>query len=308
MSSLRRSLFQTSAHAKCILAGEHVVLNGCPAIVLPVTKKSITLTYQPTNDPVYIANDPIFVGSTSKYGDNLSILFRNTLQNVLQQVHKDISEVHGKFLIENHIEIGGGLGFSAAFCVIFTRWLIWNHWLEEKKLFSFARQLEDIFHGKSSGADIAGAIANHIIHFEIAGDIYKIEPLWKPKLYLSYSGCPKKTDETINKVKAFRKEHPELSKSIDNEMRESVLMIEEAFKMDEKHGLPLLRSAILLANHCFEVWGLNIPELKQHFEQLYHMGAIAIKSTGAGGGGYVLSLWETPPPLDSPIELIPLFE
>lgn len=37
--------FQTITHAKAILAGEHAVLRGSPAVVIPVLNKTFRLTY-----------------------------------------------------------------------------------------------------------------------------------------------------------------------------------------------------------------------------------------------------------------------
>lgn len=92
-------------------------------------------------------------------------------------------------------------------------------------------------------------------------------------------------------------------------MQKSVFMIEEALALkDETHGLSMLASAINAAEHCFEEWELITTELKQHLDRLHQLGAIAVKPTGAGAGGYVLSLWKNNPPQSSDIELIPLFE
>ncbi len=41
--------------------------------------------------------------------------------------------------------------------------------------------------------------------------------------------------------------------------------------------------------------GLISESLQQHMQQLLHEGALAVKPTGSGSGGYVLSLWESEP-------------
>lgn len=293
--------FQTCAHAKCILAGEHTVLRGYPAIVLPITNKMIMLAYQHSNHPIE-------TDCRSLYEDTFLLFFWKTLQQGLKLLKKNINEVHGKFIIENTIPMGAGIGFSSALCVVLTRWFIWEHWLKEKKLFYFANHLEDIFHGKSSGLDIAGAMADHAVHFEKSGDIHEIQTRWQPKLYLSYSGQTKNTAKAIDHVNELRKKHPKLAKTIDEEMATSVVMIEKALQSNASSGLYLLAEAIEHANHCFEEWELITLELQQHIDQLHQLGAIAAKPTGAGEGGYVLSLWQDAPPQESSIEFIPVFE
>lgn len=298
---MQNATFQTLTHAKCILAGEHAVLRGCPALVLPVTQKTLTLFYQDNEEQSQaLINSP--------YEEVFSLLFWHTLDKGLLNLHKKLrlSDIHGKFYLENNIEIGAGLGFSAALCVAITRWLIWEHWLRQKKLYAFAHHLEDIFHGKSSGVDIAGVMSNTLIHFEISGKIHEIQPQWKPKLYLSYSGISKSTDSTIHKVNALRKENPQFGNLIDKEMKKSVLLIEEALKNTEKDGLNTLVSALQQANHCFKEWDLITPDLQKHLDKLEELGAIAVKPTGAGAGGYVLSLWKKTPPQEILNELCPL--
>lgn len=292
------SVFNTSSHAKCILAGEHAVLRGCPAIVVPLHNVGISLRYEQSSVPINIE-------CHSLYEDNFLLFFWGTFKQGLERLHKNQLNINGKFYVENNIPIGAGMGFSSALCLVLTRWFIWKHWVRENKLFQFAKQFENLFHGQSSGADVAGAISDHIIHFEKSGVMNDLEVNWHPKLYLSYSGCTKNTTDAITHVHMFRKTHPHLAKKIDEEMRNSVEMIEQSLKLNEKYGLAMLASAISHANHCFEEWGLVSPTLKDHMDELQRLGAIAVKPTGAGIGGYVISLWDKTPN-DSKIDLMPI--
>ncbi|MEQ1790306.1 MAG: hypothetical protein ABL857_07675, partial [Rickettsiales bacterium] len=258
-----------------------------------------TLSYEKTPDQMTIS-------SLSAHENTLLIMFWNTLQQSLQNINKNLTEVNGHFILDNNIQIGGGLGFSAALCVVITRWLIWSHWLSQKKLFPFAQHLENIFHGKSSGADIAGALSDYLVHFDQSGSVHEIHVHWQPRLYLSYTGVTKVTETSINQVKKINQQYPKRARVINKEMRESVHMIEDALNVDEQHGLSLLASAIEHAHHCFEEWELITPEIQKHIDQLYAAGAIAVKPTGAGAGGYLLSLWENTPPATLPFELIPV--
>ena len=65
---------------------------------------------------------------------------------------------------------------------------------------------------------------------------------------------------------------------------------------DSAIGFEMLSQAIHQARGCFERWGLASGEMGNHIQWLFSQGAYAVKPTGSGDGGYVLSLWRKPPP------------
>jgi mevalonate kinase len=288
--------FTTSAHGKCLLAGEHAVLSGCPAIILPVREKKIDLTF------------------TTAGGENgemspenaLGEIFQTSLNQAVRSLnHTFPDEIQGNFQLQSNIEMGAGLGFSAALCVVISRWLVWKEWIQEIGIFDFAKNLENLHHGQSSGVDIAGAMSDQMIHFE-AASTYLIESKWHPKLYLSYSGMQKNTKGAIEHVKRLKDQNPLEAALIEEQMRTSVWEIEESLKHEEKLGKQMLISGLERAKRCFEEWGLISPILREHLTLLDQLGALAAKPTGAGLGGYVLSLWDQDPPEHEKIEWIAL--
>lgn len=297
---MKQAIFQTSAHAKCILAGEYAVIRGYPGVVLPINNILISLSYENTGGALKVV-------CRSPFEDTFLLFFWKALECGLSLLKTRIHDLNGKFIIENNIPMGVGIGFSSALSVVLTRWFVWEHLLGKNELFSFAHHLEDIFHGTSNGIDIIGAMSNYPTHFEKSGNTHKILPAWKPKLYISYSGHIKNTADALKHVNQFREQYPKESERLDKEMGESAFMIEQALKMDEKNGFNLLAKAINQASHCFQHWGLITPALQIHINELQQAGALATKPTGAGEGGYVLSLWKDAPPASMMTELMPLF-
>jgi mevalonate kinase len=107
-------------------------------------------------------------------------------------------------------------------------------------------------------------------------------------------------------VKNLMADDPEKGKKIDLQMKESVDELKDLLV----NGGSLINwiKSIKKSNNCFEQWGLITDAVKKHQDLLLEQGALAVKLTGSGGGGYVLSLWESEPPKTLPFEMIACFD
>ncbi len=290
----------TTVHGKWILAGEHAVLRGSPALVFPVQGKAMTLSFTSSERD-------LSVEFSGEHGDELRLLFWGVIEKALEMTSRTRSVLHGHFQITNSIPVGAGLGASAALCVGLGRWFAWRGWVAESELPEFCRLLENLFHGESSGVDIAVALSGRGLCFIRGGERYAIEPRWQPEWYLSYSGKRGVTSECVARVKALWTRDEVLGKRIDQDMREAVAMAARALQLSSAtEGFDLLAEAINKARTCFEHWGLTSGEIGSHVQMLINHGAYAVKPTGSGDGGYVLSLWRKAPPADLSSLLIPL--
>lgn len=276
------------AHAKCILAGEHAVLRGYSAVVLPLHDLQVSIKYQATDS----ALNADYVGA---YGESMLLMFWGTLKKAFELINHDIEEKKGQLIIENNIPMCSGLGFSAALCIVIGRWFIDQGWLAEDKLFHFARELEDKFHQESSGVDIAGSISDDAVYYRRNNVPEYFKLRWQPKLYLSYTDHISVTAEAVKMVKHLFETEPLIAKRIDIDMAESALIAKEALCLQEDKGLSMLVDAMNKANDCFHQWQLVSEQLQNHITTLTKYGALAVKPTGAGIGGHVLSLWAEEP-------------
>lgn len=288
--------FQTKAHAKWILAGEHAVLRDSPALVFPVPNKYICLFYQ-------ASDSELSADFSAPYGETLLLFFWGLLEKGFQLLNLPQSSLKGKFFLENNIPMGAGMGFSAALCVSVARWFAFQQWITAEKLFDFARELENSFHGKSSGVDIAGVLNNQGMRFKRGAPAEKLSVNWSPKLYLSSSDAVSVTAKCVKIVEEFVIAHPNEALKIDQAMEKSVNLAEKSLQLDEKEGFPLLVESMQIARNCFQQWGLIKGNVEQHIQALMDAGAVVAKPTGAGSGGYVLSLWDRKPPGDLAFEL-----
>jgi mevalonate kinase len=105
-------------------------------------------------------------------------------------------------------------------------------------------------------------------------------------------------------VQTIWQQNDTLAHAIDRQMAESVKLAQQALE-DTTDGLQNLTQAITQAASCFRQWGLVSESLERHMANLQEAGALAVKPTGSGGGGYVVSLWDSTPPV-MPMELIPV--
>ncbi len=286
--------FSTRSFGKCILAGEHAVLRNFTALALPVRSCFLYLQYKKQDMNLEVH----FAGSL---GSELNILFWGALERALQLVNKSRSDLKGYLHLENNIQIGAGLGASAAVCVAISRWFKYLGFISEADLFEFSRQMENVFHGESSGIDIAVNLANTAIAFKRGGERREIQITSQPKLALSYCGVRGFTSECVNKVKTLALVNPELAKKMDLQMQQAVDLFIHSLTQSSDRGE--VQKAMQLAKDCFENWGLCSGNLGEHMRELENRGALAVKPTGSGNGGFVLSLWDKSIPSD----LIPVF-
>jgi mevalonate kinase len=286
--------FTTTTHGKWILTGEHAVIRGHRALVFPVINKKLTLTYH--SSPSNLSAD--YAGEC---GSDLHLLFWSVLEHGMHVLGRSLNTLNGHFFLESNIPIGVGMGASAALCVATARWFHSQGFIQQSNLQSFATSLENLFHGKSSGLDIAGVAAENGIEFQ-QGISTALNQTWQPNWYLSSCGQIGITSHCINQVNTLWEKNHELGERIDEQMKESVRLARQALEHDTPERQVLLAHAINLANHCFEQWGLISENLHQHLHLLKQKGAIAVKPTGSGGGGFVISLWNQTPPAE--LELI----
>ncbi len=280
--------YSKKSYAKWILAGEHTVLRGGPALVFPFKKYFIEFNY--TNSSNELA---ITVNSSQ---DAMEMFFWGIVEKALHIVNKKRSDLTGELNINAQIPIGGGLGSSSALCVALMSWFEYLGWLDKSNIFAASREIEHIIHGESSGVDIVGAMSENGNLFYKTGEITPLQINWEPNWYIS--DCKQKgaTASCITKVKSILEKTPDVGKKIDRMMTSSVDKAIEALALTDKvRGNELLTQSIDLASGAFTQWGLVHGSLKQHMLELTKNGAIAIKPTGSGGGGYVLSLWTNPP-------------
>jgi mevalonate kinase len=281
--------FQTRVPGKWVLAGEHSVLKGAAAVALPHPELGLSLVFDP-----HSSSDALSV-SPPEANAILNELLGSMGENVKSQ-GLSLKQPQGKVQIESTIPVGAGLGSSAALCVALTQWVSSFLGLDDHKAIELATRLEDRFHGKSSGMDVAVISARQPIAYTMAHGIRPISVKHLPKFTFHDTGLRSSTRTCIERVEKFRHDLPQVAALVDSRMESASQSAVEglaAFDAGKRtQGLHLIADAMRNARECFYSWELVPGEAQRLEESLLKQGALAVKITGAGGGGMVVALWD----------------
>ncbi len=272
--------FVTKTYGKWILCGEHSVLRGHPAIVFPLGNYHLALEYQWSKDPLIVSSNVI--------DKNPLLQVWNAAWDAFPK-YSNTFRHFGQLKIDSTIPIGQGMGASAALCLAIARCIC--HFSKTTPLiWETAKQLENLFHGQSSGLDILGAGSSQGTWFQ-HGQRRPLQLKWHPHWALTNTGQIGKTTSAVQQVKDFYQRQPEQGKALDLKMAKSVHLALSALEGSHPNALEMLSESMYQACDCFDNWGLITAEMNNKIEQLKKQGALAIKPTGSGGGGFLLSLW-----------------
>lgn len=271
---------------KWILSGEHTVLRGGQALVFPLVSKKIRLKGEVQ---LHKKSQNLKLSAQGELSSELPSLFLAVLSRSFEllKLH-DFNSLCGELEINNSLPFGSGLGASASLCVMISQLLNQLDLLPQNQIFSFARQLENFFHGESSGVDIAVTLEEKPILFQRQEPYQVFTNTFFPPLALHYTGRRGITRECIEKVKKILLDDLQKSQYLDQKMQKSVELGVESFKL---HQVDKLIHSLKLGCEVFREWGLIEPLTENLISQLYENGALAVKPTGSGLGGYLLALW-----------------
>lgn len=309
---------------KWILAGEYAVLKSYSALVFPLSSQFIEMNYTKGGENLKIEAE---ITTSISQGIEESVFISNfelILNQGLKKILKKPAELTGVIRLQCCVTFSAGIGTSSIICVLVGRLFHSLNWLSKERLFYFCHSLENSLHGQSSGVDVAAVLTQKPILFsnilnngdqkekeEGTQKVPKIKVLqiqWQPNIFLSYAGKGKTTKENIEKMKLFWDTNPERSDQLNEQMGLAVLKAKEGLESkDKSKGVMCLKEAFSLAERCFIEWDLIEEEMKKHILFLKEQGALAVKPTGSGSGGFVLSLWLQPPPDNVRSQLISAF-
>lgn len=306
---------KVQSFGKWILAGEHAVIRGGACLVLPLKSVSLEMTYKENNQPLSITFSGVF--NDLKLNKFCEKVIRKTLVQIKNKNLKGALEVHST------IPLGYGLGGSAAFCVSLLKLFSKLGLIKENQVLESAIQLENEFHGKSSGVDVLSVYHNKpllvqkkkslqiqqntsldpftytlrqnpVTYIEDTIEVEFVDFQFQSSFYLLNTKRKSETKHCVKKVQQAYKKNPKRGKALDEKMSQATMLCFKSLTSSSKDYLLELAQAIQQAYDCFVEWDLCSKEDLEEIEYLKSKGALAVKPTGSGGGGFLLSLWKTP--------------
>jgi len=283
--------FTAAAPGKIILAGEHAVVYGQPALAVPVFKVQARAVVQanPTaeTDRVMIYAPGIALESSL---DDLDA--DHPLARVINLVKEELTVPRLPALtlrIASDIPIAAGLGSSAAVSAAVVRALsgFLGCRLSDERVSALTYQAEKIHHGSPSGIDNTVIAYQRPVYYRQGTPVEPFEIPEPFTLVIGDTGVPSLTSETVGAVRRGWKNNPERYQTLFDQIGELVRSVKKhLMKGDLSRVGPLLTE-----NHTLlKDLGVSTPELDRLVEAAVEAGALGAKLSGGGGGGNMIAL------------------
>lgn len=268
------------ACGKVILAGEHAVVYGVPAVAVGIARGAEAVaTPAASGRRLKLVQEGITV---------LEVDADAPLENDLARAfHAIVREVSGAWRVEAHAEVppGGGLGCSAALGVAIARALVPGASIA--RVCDLAMGWERVFHGNPSGVDAAVSARGGCVLFEKGASIRTVSVAAELTLCIGNTGIASGTKAMVEAVARLRDRRPQIVEKSFEGIRAIVTNVRSAIE----HGDAVAIGRLMDLNQMI-LSGLFVSteEIEQMCALARRSGALGAKLTGAGGGGCVVAL------------------
>jgi mevalonate kinase len=268
--------------AKILLFGEHIIIKGAQALVIPFPHFGGEWKYakENGNNEEKQMNLAQFAGFLTE--QDLPILFD------IPRFHKDLSE---GLYFDSNIPTGYGLGSSGSVtAAVYERYVIERGEQKLSFLKTLFAQMESFFHGMSSGIDPLICSVQQPIWLESKEKMQTItcQPLQEASLFLLDTKVSRSTSPFVN---IFLKnwEVPEYAIFLkDNLFPENNNAIQQYARGE---GQKLFQTIHKISKIQTDYFSEMIPSnFKKVWKQGLESNDFRLKLCGAGGGGFILGI------------------
>lgn len=271
------------APGKVILAGEHFVVHGAPAIALPVRAVHKEIELDARLDPYDHALELRIVDPFPEH-DTLRQMLVTLLERLVIPTTGEI-----RITVRSDLTPGAHLGSSAALAVALVRAVLDFRSLEypDDEVARLAFELERIVHKNPSGIDNTVIALDRPIWFVKGTTPEPIACALDATLLLADTGVASSTAEVVARVGDFRRNDAERFGRLLAEAKAVATRLRAALAAGDARGA----GECLDHNHALlaEV-GTSSAELERLIAAARAAGALGAKLTGGGGGGNAIAL------------------
>ena len=282
-----------TARGKVILFGEHAVVYGVPAIAVGI-ERGARATAAPLE-----GGGP----STLRVRDWNMNVREDDRETPLARAFHDLLCVTREAGVavdpvavnaEADLPPGGGLGCSAALGVAVARAL--DRDAPSEVIAERASAWERVFHGNPSGIDAAVSALGGCVLFERGAGcekpaITRIRVPTVVHLCIGNSGQASSTRSMVEAVARLRERRPDTTQKAFDAIHTLVKNARLAIEAADRNAVgQLLDLNQMLLSGLF----VSTPDIEQMCASARAAGALGAKLTGAGGGGCVVALVDTP--------------
>jgi len=277
------------AFGKLILAGEHAVVYGHPAIAAPLPALSALAWVVPGNNGFTITSEGYPEVATLETRQGPLAPLAEAARDALSRMGIDPVALPPLCVqLTSTIPSGGGLGSSAAVTVALVRALykFFGFPLDPTILQDISTQAECMVHGTSSGIDPAAVSATTPIRFRKGEAPHPIPLKTSLHLVVADSGERSATAPMVQKVREAIATDPEARQTLDA-LGAIAPRMEKALVAGDLDAVGALMNDV----HAGLVrLGLSTPKLDAIAQAARDAGAQGAKLSGSGGGGVVIAL------------------
>lgn len=285
------------AHAKIILGGEHAVVHGSAAIVLPVPIEVNAYTQQGQLGQGVRIESQYFKGSLDAHPAELKGYFL-MVEHILMTLGYSILSVDLVISVRSDIPMKSGLGSSAAVAnaIATSLYDYYRDAYDQNEIYEAVKVAEKVAHGNPSGLDMLGtSLATPIVYKTIGNDFdspirWTLEPLkMRETLHFVIIISPLKvtTREVVEIVADKFEGAPHLKAMILKDMSELIddMRLNFIEGRAESLGKNMNRNQVLLST-----LGVSSESLDKLIDSAIEEGALGAKLSGKGVGGAIIAL------------------
>ncbi len=278
-------LVQARAPGKIILAGEHAVVYGRPALAVPVFGVQARVTIRGPAADWHIDAPAVQVDAPLRALDHQSPLRRawELARNALGPLPP------GRVHIRSTIPVAAGLGSGAAVTVALIRGLAaWvGRPLPDEIVNALTYEIEKLHHGTPSGIDnTVITYARPLIFRKSSG--WRLLPVARPvPLVIADSGQSASTRTMVAGVRQRWQADRAGYEALFDAVAQAVGEAQHALATGD---LPALGRALHINHTLLQRMGVSTPLLDALVQTAEEAGAYGAKLSGAGGGGNLVAV------------------